>query len=122
MSQVEECLGEVPLCLVGHSLGGRAAILAAGADRVLGAAALAPWVYPGDVPGGIEGKRFLIVHGDRDRIASPQRAAALADRLRAYADVEFVLAEGARHAMLRRHEEFSGRAARFATEVLRVPR
>ena len=33
--------------------------------------ALAPWVYPTDVPVGLSGQRVLIVHGSRDRIASP---------------------------------------------------
>lgn len=41
---------ELPVCLVGHSLGGRAALLSAGERQVTGVVALAPWVYPSDVP------------------------------------------------------------------------
>jgi alpha-beta hydrolase superfamily lysophospholipase len=121
LGQIAEQMGGVaPTCLVGHSLGGRAAILTADRPGVRGVAALAPWVYPSDVPPGLDGQRILIVHGSRDRIASPERSAALAERLRRGAEVEYVLVEGARHAMLKQHAEFSGRAARFATEVLRA--
>ena len=63
--------GAVPICLVGHSLGGRAALLAAGEPEVAGAVALAPWVLPSDTPRGVDGKPILIVHGSRDRVADP---------------------------------------------------
>ena len=108
----------VPVCLVGHSLGGRAALLAAGEPSVAGAVALAPWVLPSDDPRGVEGKPLLIVHGSDDRVASPARAAALAARLEQKTRVSLVLVDGARHAMLRHHAEFSRRAAEFATATL----
>jgi alpha-beta hydrolase superfamily lysophospholipase len=108
----------LPTCLIGHSLGGRAAILSAGAPEVRGVAALAPWVLPGDLPAEPAGRRILIVHGSRDRIASPQRAAAVADALAHYTDVTYVLVEGGRHAMLRRRDLFDGLAADFAALVL----
>jgi alpha-beta hydrolase superfamily lysophospholipase len=108
----------LPTCLVGHSLGGRAALLAAGAPEVRGVAALAPWVLPGDLPAEPAGRRFLIVHGSRDRIASPQRAAAVADALAHHTEVTYVLVEGGRHAMLRHRDLFDGLAADFAALVL----
>src|SRR4051794_16960724 len=83
--------GRLPTALVGHSLGGRAALLTAGAEAVKSVVALAPWVYPTDVAPGIEGRRVLIVHGARDRIASPARAKALADALSARTDVRFTV-------------------------------
>jgi pimeloyl-ACP methyl ester carboxylesterase len=118
LAQVRSRLGELPVCLVGHSLGGRAALLALGAPGVRGAVALAPWVLPADVPAGLAGQRALIVHGTHDRIASPQRSAALADALGARADVRYVAVEGAKHAMLRRHGVFSRLAAEFAVETV----
>jgi len=119
LAQLRQRLGAgVPTCLVGHSLGGRAALLAAGAPEVLSAVALAPWVVDSDTPAGIEGKRFLIVHGSRDRIASPARAARLARRMEGEADVRFVVVDGAQHAMLRHHSTFSGLAAQFVVETL----
>ena len=119
LGQVSERLGaSTPVCLVGHSLGGRAALLAAGAPQVRGAAALAPWVLPTDRPHGVDGKPILIVHGSGDRIASPQRSAALAERMRATARVRYVSVEGGKHAMLRHHQRFSAPAAEFAVDTL----
>jgi predicted esterase len=108
----------LPTCLVGHSLGGRAALLSAGAPEVRGVAALAPWVLPGDSPAEPAGRRILIVHGSRDRIADPHRAAAVAEALRRRTEVTYVLVEGGRHAMLRRRDLFDGLAANFAALVL----
>ncbi len=108
----------LPTCLVGHSLGGRAALFAADQTEVRSAVALAPWVSANDLPSGLSGRRILIVHGSRDRIASPQRATALAKRIAGTADVQYVNVEGGTHAMLGHHGEFSSRAASFAVETL----
>ncbi|MTD46350.1 alpha/beta fold hydrolase [Conexibacter sp. W3-3-2] len=118
LEQLQERLGELPVSLVGHSLGGRAALLAAGHPAVRSVAALAPWVYPEDVEPGIRGKQVLIVHGDRDRVASPVRAQELARRLSRIADVRFEVVPGGKHAMLRHRDAFDGRAATFAVRSL----
>ena len=110
--------GALPTCLVGHSLGGRAALFAGGQPAVRSLVALAPWVTPSDRPTGLEGRRVLILHGSRDRIASPSRSAALAERISGSADVAYVSVEGAGHAMLGKHARFSGAAADFAVETL----
>ncbi len=110
--------GALPTCLVGHSLGGRAALFSAAHPAVRSAVALAPWVTPTDMPSGLQGRPILIIHGTRDRIASPQRSAALAQRISGQADVDYVAVEGAGHAMLSHHGEFSRPAARFAVETL----
>jgi pimeloyl-ACP methyl ester carboxylesterase len=75
-------------------------------------------VYPTDIPPGLRGQRILIVHGTRDRIASPHRSAALAEALRRRADVRYVPVEGATHAMLRHHVAVDGLAAAFASDTL----
>jgi pimeloyl-ACP methyl ester carboxylesterase len=110
--------GRLPACLVGHSLGGRAALLAAGRPEVRSVVALAPWVYPEDAATGLSGKRVLIVHGSADRIASPARSAALAERIGLQADVAYITIQGGKHAMLRRHALFDGLAAEFAAITL----
>lgn len=110
--------GSLPTCLVGHSLGGRAAILSAPQPGVRSVVALAPWVYPTDLPRGLTDQKFLIVHGTNDRVASLSRAAALAEVLARFVPVRFETVEGAGHAMLRHHADFSGPAAGFATETL----
>lgn len=107
-----------PVCLVGHSLGGRAALFAAARPEVRSAVALAPWFSATDAPAGLDGKPVLIVHGQRDRIASSRRAAGVAERLAARGPVDFVPVEGARHAMLRHHARFTAPAAEFAVRTL----
>ncbi len=110
--------GPLPSSLVGHSLGGRAALLAAGRPEVRSAVALAPWVYPTDVPDGLSAQRILIVHGTLDRIASPRRSAELAERLSARTSVGYVSVAGGKHAMLRHHALFDRLAAEFVAVTL----
>ena len=119
LEQMANRLGKsLPTCLVGHSLGGRAAILTADRPEVRSAVALAPWVYPTDYPAHLTGQRILIVHGTKDRIASPTRAVELAQRLGALTPTALVLIEGARHAMLGRHAIFSSLAAEWVSATL----
>lgn len=110
--------GTLPTCLVGHSLGGRAALFAASRPEVRSAVALAPWVSPLDQPPGLDGRQILIVHGAEDGIASPQRSAALAERLGGVARVPYVSIDGGRHAMLRHHAKFTNPAADCVVETL----
>lgn len=117
LGQVGERYGDLPVGLVGHSLGGRAALLAGALDPVRSVVALNPWVYPDDgVP--LPGRRVLVVHGTADRIARLDRVERVVDRLGRTSDVELVTIEGGKHAMLRHHREFDGRAARFTAEAL----
>jgi dienelactone hydrolase len=119
LDEIAERLGRrLPTCLIGHSLGGRAALLAASAPEVRSAVALAPWVLPSDRPTDLAGRRILIVHGARDRVASPRRSGALAEAIAAQADVNYVCVGDGRHAMLRRHALFDGLAADFAAVTL----
>jgi len=107
------------VALIGHSLGGRAALLSAGEDQVSAVAALAPWLAPSDPLPATTTTPILIVHGDQDRVALPQRAAAYAERLRQRTEVSFLVVEGGRHAMLRHHDRFVRPAAAFALASLR---
>ncbi|WP_375483648.1 alpha/beta hydrolase [uncultured Jatrophihabitans sp.] len=105
---------ELPVALVGHSLGGRAALLSADRPEVRSVVGLAPWVYPADGQVDASGTRVLIVHGTADRIASPERSWQAAQRLRRTASsLAYVRVDGGKHAMLARHGEFSGLAADF---------
>lgn len=108
----------LPTCLVGHSLGGRAAIVAGDLPDVRSVAALAPWVYPTDGDGDLSGRRVMVVHGTEDHVASSTRALAAARNLQRTAQVGFISIEGGRHAMLRHHQCFDGYAASFAAATL----
>ncbi len=117
MAEVRERFPGAPIGLVGHSLGGRAAILAGNERGVRSVVALNPWVYPTDTA-DLSGRRVLVVHGLRDRIASPDRARAVVRNLSRTADVQFVEIPEGKHAMVRRGREFDRRAAEFTAEVL----
>ncbi|WP_134767196.1 alpha/beta fold hydrolase [Nocardioides sp. 1609] len=121
VDQVRERYGDVPVALVGHSLGGRAAILAAGHDAVRTVVALNPWVYPSDGV-ALPGRRVLIVHGDADRVAPIARARAVAERLSGSADVRFEVVPDGKHAMLRHGRVFERAASDFVVETLLDPR
>ena len=118
LGQVQERYGDLPVGLVGHSLGGRAALLAGALDPVRSVVALNPWVYPDDgVP--LPGRRVLVVHGTADRIAPIGRAERVVERLRrAGTDIALERVEGGKHAMLRHARAFDGRAAAFTAETL----
>lgn len=109
---------DLPVGLVGHSLGGRAAILAGDRPEVRSVVALNPWVYPADGEVDLAGRRVLVVHGTDDRIAAPERSAAAARLLARTADVAYVRVAGGKHAMLRRHADFDRLAATFMASTL----
>jgi pimeloyl-ACP methyl ester carboxylesterase len=118
LAQVREQYGELPVVLVGHSLGGRAALLASTERGVVGAVALNAYLLPGDETLDPAGRRLLFVHGTDDRIASLPRAQSTADRLARRTEVEFRVVEGGKHAMLRHGATFDRAAADFAARVL----
>src|ERR1700744_3293716 len=91
---IERFGGDLGVCLVGHSLGGRAALLSAGQRQDHGVVALAPWVYPTDIAVGVSDTPIVIVHGDRDRIARSERSEQLACALSCETRVAFVSVAG----------------------------
>ena len=117
LDRVVEQHGNLPVALVGHSLGGRAALLGGDARQVRSVVALNPWVLPTDRV-DLAGRRVLVVHGTDDRIALPSRSAELARRLATTTRVDYVTVPGGRHAMLRHGRTFESRAADFVTATL----
>ena len=119
LAQVQERYGaDVPVGLVGHSLGGRAALLSAAAPQVRAVVALAAWLHPHEAVPAAPGRDVLFVHGDADRIASLSNARAAARRLSSSARVGFVTVREGKHAMLRRHRVFDGLAADWVRATL----
>lgn len=127
VNDIEWALGEVgarygagtPVALVGHSLGGRAAILAASQPSVRSVVALSAFVYPADADRvKLHNRQILFVHGLRDRIAPVQRARHLARRLALWNDVGFVAIPAGKHAMLAKRRTFELAAAGFVTTTL----
>ncbi len=117
LEQLSDRLPALPVGLVGHSLGGRAALLAGDLPGVRSVVALNPYVLPEDRP-DLGGRRTLVVQGDDDRVSSPSRTAELVARLPHPDDVALVSVSGGRHAMLRRGRLFEQLAADFTASVL----
>ncbi len=83
--EVQRRYGDVPVCLVGHGMGGRAALRAAGHGAVTSVLAMAPWLperaaaEPEPVK-QLVGRRVLIVHGTNDERTDPELSYRLAER------------------------------------------
>jgi pimeloyl-ACP methyl ester carboxylesterase len=93
----------VPIVLVGHSMGGRAALRAAGEPGVVAVLGLAPWVPGSDPHSQLAGRQVLVIHGARDRMTSPKTSKELVDRIRGQAlEATYVSMRFSGHAMLRR--------------------
>lgn len=107
--------GDVPVAVLGHSMGGRAAFTVADDSRVAGVCALAPWLPTGEpLPKTHDGQRFVLAHGTADRTTSAAGSLNYARRLRAAGSsvARFELV-GGRHALLDRPWLWH----RFAVEV-----
>ncbi|MDN0195350.1 alpha/beta hydrolase [Streptomyces sp. S.PNR 29] len=78
--------GDVPVCLAGIGMGGRAALHAGGHEAVNSVLALAPWLPEEDMAAPPEpvkqlaGRRVMIVHGTHDAVSDPELSFRLAAR------------------------------------------
>ncbi|MCU7820207.1 lysophospholipase [Kitasatospora sp. DSM 101779] len=91
----------LPVALVGHSMGGRAAIAAAGRPGVRGVVALAPWCPPGEPVAHLAGRSLVILHDERDPVTSAAQSWDLARRAAAAgARVGTIVMPRGRHTML----------------------
>ena len=70
----------VPIVLVGHSMGGRAALRAGGDPQVAAVCGLAPWTPPGEPVGHLRGRTVAILHGRADRWVPTKLSADFAVR------------------------------------------
>jgi predicted esterase len=86
---VEEAVrryGDVPVCLAGLDMGGRAALHTGGHEAVDSVVAIAPWLPEDDVAAAPEpvkqlaGRRVLIVHGTNDERTDPELSFRFAER------------------------------------------
>jgi pimeloyl-ACP methyl ester carboxylesterase len=70
LDQVRTEYGDLPVVLLGHSMGGRTSAHVADDPNVVGVVALAPWFERGDPVEPLAGKHLVTGHGARDRITS----------------------------------------------------
>lgn len=67
LAQIRADYPDAPIGLVGHSMGGRAALSVSDEDNVRLVVGLSTWIERGDrVPR--DGQKTVLIHGDRDRI------------------------------------------------------
>ena len=119
LDRLQERFPGVPAALVGHSMGGRAAVYAADHQSVSTVVGLAPWIEPGDPVDPMTGRRLLVVHGTADRITSPRSSAAFVRRATPIArSASFVSITGEHHAMLQRPALWHELAAGFVAGAL----
>jgi dienelactone hydrolase len=111
----------VPVVLLGHSMGGRAALTAAGHSSVQAVCALAPWLEGADPVRQLAGRTVLLAHGDQDRMTDPAQSYAYAVRARQVSErVCRFDVPGDGHAMLRRHRDWSALVRRFVLGELGI--
>jgi len=103
LDEVRRRHGDLPVVVVGHSMGGRAAIHVAGDVAVRGVVALAPWIEPGDPVNQLRGRSLLVAHGSKDVITSAASSRRFAELAAGVTEpVAGVRVRGDLHAMLLR--------------------
>ena len=111
----------VPIVLLGHSMGGRAALAAAGGRGVVAVCALAPWLDGSDPVAQLDGRTVLIAHGDHERFTDPANSLAYAVRAkqRGVRICRFDV-PGAGHFMIARYRDWGALVRRFVLGELGI--
>jgi pimeloyl-ACP methyl ester carboxylesterase len=122
LGEVRRELGDVPVVLLGHSMGGRTAVHAADDPAVRGVVALAPWFPAGERVDGLVGRSLRAAHGRRDRITSYRATAAYVERAAA-AGVDATLQDMGRagHYLLSRVGLWNAFATRESLRMITGP-
>jgi len=121
LEQVRAAHGDVPVALVGHSMGGRTAFAVGGDPGVRGVCALAPWVVDNDPINQLAGTPVLIAHGTLDRVTSPRASRQRAAQLAAIgATVGYLPVRGDVHAMVFRWRLWNRVTVGFTLGVLDI--
>jgi len=122
IDRIKERFGDLPVGLVGHSMGGRVALRVGDYPGVRSVAALAPWLPPGEPIPPLDGQKVLLAHGTADTRTDPQETFRLAERFAAESvDVKLVKFPGARHSMLFPARPWHDLVAGFMVRSLLAP-
>jgi predicted esterase len=119
LDEVRRRHGGVPVVLLGHSMGGRAALRMGGDQSVRAVAAFAPWLPDSEPATQLAGRRVLIAHGSWDRVTSPRASHRYARQARAAgAEITWRGVRFDTHAMLLRYQTWQRLAVRFTLSSL----
>ncbi len=102
LAEIRRSHPDVPIVLIGHSMGGRVALRVADDPSVVAVCALAPWTTAKDWVEPVTDVRVLLAHGTQDAITSPESSYDYAQRADRVTDVVRAEVQREGHALLRR--------------------
>lgn len=109
LDRIREAYGDVPVVLVGHSMGGRTASRTADDPSVVGVVGLAPWLPAGEPHRALAGRALHVLHGPQDRWTSAALSREFVERCRPIAtETSWTPLPGAGHYMLRQVSAWNG--------------
>jgi alpha-beta hydrolase superfamily lysophospholipase len=76
LAEIRAAHGDVPVVLIGHSMGGRTALRVVDDPHVCAVLGLAPWLPEGEPRLPLGRRRLLVVHGTEDRWTDPTASRA----------------------------------------------
>ncbi len=121
LAEIRRTHGDVPVALVGHSMGARVALRVADEPSVVAVCALAPWTTEHDGVDQLAGRLVVLAHGDRDTITNPADSRAYLERARLVNEtVRLLDIRGEGHTMLRQPRLWTLLVRRFVLEALAV--
>lgn len=110
---------DVPVVLIGHSMGGRTACRSADDSRVIGVVALAPWLPEGEPNASIAGRHLRVMHGTRDSWTSARWSREYVEHSQPIAaSASWVTNNGAGHFMLRHSRTWRRFVEDSVTDIL----
>lgn len=119
LAELADTAGPLPVVLLGHSMGARAALRAADDPHVRGVVALAPWCPPGEPVTHLDHRTVIALHDPADPVTSATDTWRYLHRAEAAgARVRGVRMPGGRHTMISRARLWHTLAARSTAEVL----
>ena len=119
LGQAREEHPDLPVVMLGHSMGARTAVHVADHPGVAGVVALAPWLGPSDPRHTLAGRHVIAGHGSRDKITSATMTRRFVEDLEGIAaSADFVDMGRLGHYMLHRPSHWNRFALRSTLEVL----